>query len=167
MKKLLLAIAAFGAVLGSTAALAPAAVYASHVCDPGTRRAGQPVPHNTGVRQAETYCNQSVTPREEQVADRQAAERNEVDTDCDAATLNSSNCKIYFWLARFVRALSALAGIAVVIMVVVGGIEYAASKDNPQATAAAKNRIKNAILALVMYIFAFAFLQWIVPGGVV
>jgi hypothetical protein len=105
--------------------------------------------------------------REQAARQAQEGQRQRVDVDCDAASLNSGNCRIYYWVAIFVRALSAMVGIIVVIMVAVGGIEYAASKDNPQATAAAKNRIKNAILALIMYIFMFAFLQWIVPGGVV
>jgi hypothetical protein len=87
--------------------------------------------------------------------------------DCTAATLNSGNCKIYGYIVTAIRALSAAVGIVVVIMVAVGGLQYAASKDNPQATAAAKNRIKDAILALVIYIFMFAFLQWIIPGGII
>jgi cytochrome bd-type quinol oxidase subunit 2 len=102
-----------------------------------------------------------VSPQEAAAANAQA------DVDCTAGTLTSNNCKIYGWLVIFIRALSAMVGIVVVIMVAVGGVQYTMSKDNPQATSEAKNRIKNAIIALVIYIFMFAFLQWLVPGGVV
>lgn len=56
-------------------------------------------------------------------------------------------------------------GLIVVIMVVVGGIQYVAAGNNPQAVSAAKKRITNAILALVAFMLLFAFLQWLIPGG--
>lgn len=62
--------------------------------------------------------------------------------------------------------MSAVVGIVVVIMIAFGGIKYSASRDNPQATAAAKQHITNALLALVLYIFMFAILEYLVPGGV-
>lgn len=81
------------------------------------------------------------------------------------APLTKDNCTIVKYIITFINALSAIVGIVVVIMIVVGGIQYSASRDNPQATAAAKGRIVNAVIALVFFLFAFAFLQWIVPGG--
>ncbi len=92
-----------------------------------------------------------------------------LESDCkpaDGAALTKDNCKIVDRLIQVINVLSAFVGIIIVIMIVVGGIQYSASRDNPQATAAAKGRVFNAILALVLYLFLFAFLQWIVPGGV-
>ncbi|HTE57395.1 MAG TPA: hypothetical protein VK694_01515 [Verrucomicrobiae bacterium] len=79
--------------------------------------------------------------------------------------LAPNQCGIVSYLQLFINVLSGIVGVVVVIMVAVGGVQYASSKDNPQQTAAAKNRIRDAIMALVIYLFVFAFLQWLVPGG--
>ena len=70
------------------------------------------------------------------------------------------------YLLLFINVLSGIVGIVVIMMVVVGGIQYSASAGDPQKVNAAKKRIANALLALVAYIFLYAFLQWIVPGGI-
>jgi hypothetical protein len=56
-------------------------------------------------------------------------------------------------------------GVIVTIMIVVGGIQYAASGGDPQAVASAKKKIYNALLALLAFALVYAFLQFIVPGG--
>lgn len=86
---------------------------------------------------------------------------------CKGDNLSSKNCGIIAYIALFVRFLSAAVGIVVVTMITVGGIQYSSARDNPQATQAARGKIYNAILALVVYMFMFAFLQWLVPGGIV
>lgn len=62
--------------------------------------------------------------------------------------------------------LSAGVGIVIVGMIILGGIQYSAAGDNAQAVAAAKQRIINALIALAAYLLMFAFLQWLIPGGV-
>ena len=57
-------------------------------------------------------------------------------------------------------------GIIVTIMVVIGGLQYITAGSDPQKVAAAKNRIFNAILALVAFAFMYVILQWLVPGGI-
>lgn len=103
-------------------------------------------------------------------AEESERDRNCLEPDCkpaeDGGELNKENCGIVKWAVMATRALSALVGVIVVIMVVVGGIQYSASRDNPQATAAAKGRIVNALFALLIYLFMFSFLQWAVPGGI-
>lgn len=70
-------------------------------------------------------------------------------------------------LNTIVDFLSAGVGIIVVGMIVVGGVQYmAAGGDNPTAITAAKKRIANAMIALLAFIFMFAFLQWLIPGGI-
>ena len=69
------------------------------------------------------------------------------------------------WLVLFVNVLSGMVGVVVVIMIIVGGIQYTASGDDPQAVAKAKGKIYNAVLALVLFIFGFTILQWVIPGG--
>ncbi len=101
------------------------------------------------------------------VADeREVLERISTEVDCKEANLSKDNCGIVRYLLLFINALSALVGLAVVIMIIVGGIEYAAAADNPQKVSAAKSKIINALLALLMFIFMYAFLQWVVPGGI-
>lgn len=57
-------------------------------------------------------------------------------------------------------------GVVVTIMIIVGGIQYTSAGANPQAIQAAKQKIYNAIIALIAYFFLFGFLQWLVPGGI-
>jgi hypothetical protein len=103
------------------------------------------------------YAQEAVTETEEQA---------EIKTDCNDVNVNAENCEIVRYLLIFINALSAIVGVVIVGVITAGGIQYSAAGDNPQATLAAKKRIGNAILALLLYIFMFAFLQWIVPGGV-
>lgn len=65
-----------------------------------------------------------------------------------------------------INFLTAVVGIVVTIAIIIGGIQYSTSADDPQKVAAAKARIINAVLALLAFIFLWAFLQWLVPGGV-
>ena len=65
-----------------------------------------------------------------------------------------------------IKILSAMVGILVTIALILGGIEYSTSAGDPQKAAKAKGRITKAVLALVAYIFLYAFLQFIIPGGI-
>ena len=51
------------------------------------------------------------------------------------------------------------------VMMVVSGIQYSAGRDNPQAVSAAKGHIVNIIIGLLAFLFVYAFLQFIIPGG--
>ena len=84
----------------------------------------------------------------------------------DPTTLTTDNCSIVAYLVLFTRVLSGLVGIIVIAMIVIGGIQYSTARNDPQAIAAARGRIINALIALLFYIFIFAILQWLVPGGV-
>jgi hypothetical protein len=67
---------------------------------------------------------------------------------------------------NFINFAAAGVGIIVVIMIIIGGVQYSTSRDNPQAVQAAKTKIINAVIAMICFIFVYAFLQWIVPGGI-
>jgi len=69
------------------------------------------------------------------------------------------------YLNPAIGLLSALVGVAVVVSIIAGGIQYSASAGDPQKAAKAKDHIFNAVVALVAFIFLFAFLEWLVPGG--
>jgi hypothetical protein len=61
--------------------------------------------------------------------------------------------------------LSAGVGVVIVIAIIVAGIRYSTSEGNPEATMQAKRSIQNALIGLVIYIFAFAIINYLVPGG--
>ncbi len=63
-------------------------------------------------------------------------------------------------------ALTALVGIAAVISIIFAGIQYASSADDPGTVSKAKQRIFNTLIGLVAYIFLFAFINYLVPGGI-
>ncbi len=62
--------------------------------------------------------------------------------------------------------LSGLVGVVVVGVIIMGGIQYAAAGDKAEAVSAAKKRIINGLTALIAFLFIFAFLQWLIPGGI-
>lgn len=62
--------------------------------------------------------------------------------------------------------LAGLVLVASVIMIIVGGIQYTSSGGNPQAVSAAKQKIMNVFIGLLAFVFLYAFLQWLIPGGI-
>ena len=69
-------------------------------------------------------------------------------------------------LNLIVNVLTGLAGVAIVGAIILGGIQYSIAGDKAEAVSAAKKRITNGLIALLAFLFIFAFLQWLVPGGV-
>jgi hypothetical protein len=64
-----------------------------------------------------------------------------------------------------VRFLAAGVGVAVVISIILAGIQYSTSEGSPEATMKAKRRVQASLIALVIYIFTFAIVNYLVPGG--
>lgn len=90
-------------------------------------------------------------------------------TDCKAANvrgLNENNCGIIKLITVVTNVLSGIVGVVIVAMLIVGGIQYSTAGPDPSKVQAARQKISNAILALILFIFGFALLQWLVPGGV-
>lgn len=63
------------------------------------------------------------------------------------------------------RFLAPLAILAVIIGIIWGAITYIISAGDPQKVAEGKNRITKALLGLVGFIFLYALLNWLIPGG--
>lgn len=89
---------------------------------------------------------------------------NNASADYDAEAAVKDN-PIYQLLLTFINFLTAGVGLVVTTLVVVGGLQYMTAGGNPQKTQAAIVRISNALIGLVLYIFMFAILQWLIPGG--
>lgn len=62
---------------------------------------------------------------------------------------------------NFLNIATALAGLAVFVMFLVGGFKYLTSAGDPKATESAKNTLTYAVLGLVLIIAAWFILQFI------
>lgn len=78
----------------------------------------------------------------------------------------TQDCLIDTYVNPGIKVLSAMVGVAVVISLVMAGIQYSSAAGDPSKVGAAKDRIAKTIGALIMYIFLYAFLNYIIPGGV-
>jgi hypothetical protein len=82
------------------------------------------------------------------------------------AACGSANCDlVQKYINPLVDVLSVAFGLIAVISIIVGGIQYSASGGDPQKITAAKRRISQTMFAIVAYAFLFAFLQFLIPGG--
>jgi len=96
------------------------------------------------------------------------------DVDCggvkiafDVGCRDDFSNPILAYLVAILRFLTYGVGVVVTMMIIIGGIQYSAAGGNAQAVGAAKARILNAVIALILYIFAFAILNFVVPGGLI
>jgi hypothetical protein len=64
-----------------------------------------------------------------------------------------------------IRILSDGVGIVIVGSLVYGGIQYSGSRGDPQSVALAVNRLRSTVFALLIFIFGYAFLNYIIPAG--
>lgn len=68
-------------------------------------------------------------------------------------------------LFAIIRFLSAGVGMVIVASLVWAGIQYSAARSDPNAVAAARSRIYNTVIALIVFIFGYALLNYLVPMG--
>lgn len=64
-----------------------------------------------------------------------------------------------------IRFLGAGVGLVVVGSIVYGGLQYIGSRGDPNSTAMAMERIRNSVIALLIFIFAYAILGYLIPKG--
>lgn len=79
---------------------------------------------------------------------------------------SEDHCGILDYLVIAINVLSGVAMIAIIGSIIYGGIQYSMSGSDPQKVGAAKDRIRNAFIALVLFIFGYGILNYLVPGGV-
>jgi hypothetical protein len=70
---------------------------------------------------------------------------------------------IYDYLRGIIIFIGAAIGLAVVISIIVAGIQYSSSAGNPQNIAKAKERIVNAVIGLLLYLFLAAIIRYLIP----
>lgn len=64
-----------------------------------------------------------------------------------------------------VRVLTLGVGFVLVLSLIIAGVQYSTSGGNPQAVSKAKSRIMSTAIALFVFLFAYALLNYVVPGG--
>ena len=64
-----------------------------------------------------------------------------------------------------IRFLSYGVGLVIIGSIVYGGLQYIGSRGDPGSTAAAISRIQNSVIALLIFLFAFAIINYVVPKG--
>jgi hypothetical protein len=84
----------------------------------------------------------------------------------DGGELTKDNCSIVGILIVGINFLSAVAGLAIIASVIIAGYQYMTAQDNSSQISAARNRIIWAITAMALFIFTYALLNFLVPGGV-
>lgn len=99
-----------------------------------------------------------------------------IPTDPDGSGSGSSNqcptdqpktCAfVQTYINPFIKLLTAAVGIFATISIVYAGIMYATSADDPSVVTKAKKRIFETILGVVAYVFLFAFINYLIPGGI-
>jgi len=74
---------------------------------------------------------------------------------------------IFAYLNMVIKFLSGAVGLVIVLMIVIGGIQYITSAGDPGRVKEAKTRITNAITGLVLFVLMFALLNFLIPGGII
>lgn len=88
------------------------------------------------------------------------------ETHCVRNEEGFENNVIINYVRGFIWFLSGGVGLVVMLMIIIGGVQYITARDNPQAVQAAKQKIFNAIIALVLFILMYAILSYLVPYGI-
>ena len=98
----------------------------------------------------------------------------EVELSVKVNSKNDSNCVkpdanggvIVTYLKIILKFLSGGVGLVIVLMITIAAVQYITAAGQPEQVKAAKNRIQNALTALVLFLTAFAILNLIIPGGI-
>jgi hypothetical protein len=117
-------------------------------------------------RQAESCVNDGGSWNETEGFCTFSNEPSYIESDCNDSDINQDNCGIVKYLVLFINFLSGIVGIVVVGSIIYGGIQYSTAGSDPQKVSAAKSRIRNAIIALIFFLFMYSLLNYLVPGGV-
>jgi hypothetical protein len=78
----------------------------------------------------------------------------------------SAGNPIYDLIAEIVQYAGGVLGLIVVLMIVIAGLQYVLSDGSPDTAKAAKDRIRNAITGLVLFILMYGILELLLPPDV-
>ncbi len=69
-------------------------------------------------------------------------------------------------LKLIIKIMTGCVGIAAIGGVVYGAILYSSAGGNVEQAKNARTIILNVVIGIIVFAFAFAFLNWLIPGGV-
>ncbi len=128
---------------------------------PSTSPSPSPSPTSSGSLSQDSQCAGGTTT----CIDPPDKKLPEDKLDCDGDGVPDDGCTFgKKYLNSFIKLISGLAGLAVIMGVIIGGIQYSSSGGDPQKVAAAKLRIRNSIIALIVFFFLYALLRFLAPG---
>lgn len=84
----------------------------------------------------------------------------------NATSANIQDNPIFFYLKNALYFLAGGVGLAVVGGVVTGAYLYITARANAAQTQKGQTIILNSIIGLLLFIFMFAILQFLIPGGI-
>lgn len=79
---------------------------------------------------------------------------------------NNTENGIYAVLAVAINILTILIGAGGVIGIIISGIQYMTASGDPAVVTKAKRRIVEILIGLAAFSVLWAFLEWLIPGGV-
>lgn len=96
------------------------------------------------------------------------------DVELGVPLLNGQKCvsnsgeggAIVAYLKMALQLLTGGVGGVIVLMLVIAGIQYIVSAGDPGNIKKAKDRIVNAITALILFVMSYAILGFLIPGGI-
>jgi hypothetical protein len=106
----------------------------------------------------------NITQSQEGGTDRDSFSGGQCEPEGDEG-LNSENCGIINIVVSVINFLSAIAGIALVASLMISGYLYMTARDNAGQIEKAKARIIQTLIALTVFIFMYALLNFLIPGG--
>ena len=68
-------------------------------------------------------------------------------------------------LFAIIRFLSDGVGLIIIASIIIAGVQYTFSRGDPQAVVGATKRIQSSVIALAIFIFAYALLDFVIPNG--
>ena len=94
-----------------------------------------------------------------------AAECGGVETN--VISCDSSSNGIYGVLLIVLNVLTVGVLVVAVLGLILSGVQYLTSRDNEAQVAAAKKRIGQIVLGIVIYAVSWTVMEWLIPGGII
>lgn len=118
----------------------------------------------------DAVCNSTVESTVDPAACTAAANANKplpqgCPSDANQSCTKNSCDLVKKYVNPALEVVTAIFGLVAIASLIIGGIQYSASAGDPQKVTEAKKRISNTLLAIVAYLLLFAFLQFLIPGG--
>ena len=174
MKRFLVPFAIASAML--VAAFAPLSVSSHLIISPQTALASiiyqcPDGTSQTGASYATACANHMATPSQSPAPGGGACPSGDV--QLSVPIFSGQNCVaptggsvIVTYVVLLLKFIGGAIGAVIVLMLMIAGIQYITSAGDPGAVKNAKDRITNAITALILFAFMYAILNFLIPGGI-